>query len=230
MNKDLFSLREEEIFKTLNELKKLNFVVIGGYAVNTYTLPRFSTDCDIVIQDENDLNKIQEVLLRIGYELKTLPEEVPYSGNFCRYEKKIQNDFAVSIDILIKNVADRMTSVIFSSDWIFKNSKMRILRGKTINQELMLRIINLDALIIMKIISCRATDIRDVFMLLPYTKNKKWVKSEITLRYDFQERLSKIIEKADSKQFRDGLSGVYGKFDSKTFEKHKKELFSLQSK
>jgi len=56
-------LREKEIFETLKKIKNSNFVVIGGYAVNAYTLPRFSVDCDIVIKDRKELEKIEEALL-----------------------------------------------------------------------------------------------------------------------------------------------------------------------
>ena len=41
-----FQIREDEIFKTLKKILKYKFVLIGGYAVNAYTLPRFSIDCD----------------------------------------------------------------------------------------------------------------------------------------------------------------------------------------
>ena len=53
-------LREKEIFETLKKIKKSRFVVIGGYAVNTYTLPRFSIDCDIVVKDHKELKKIEK--------------------------------------------------------------------------------------------------------------------------------------------------------------------------
>ena len=59
---DLFQLREKEIFETLRKLKDRNFVLIGGYAVNAYTLPRFSVDCDIVIY-KDDLESIAKDLL-----------------------------------------------------------------------------------------------------------------------------------------------------------------------
>jgi len=55
---ELLQLREEEIFKTLKALKNLRLVVIGGYAVNAYALPRFSVDCDIVIDDTASMKKI----------------------------------------------------------------------------------------------------------------------------------------------------------------------------
>lgn len=229
MVRDLFSLREKEIFNTLKELENCNFVIIGGYAVNAYALPRFSVDCDIVIKDNDESRIIEKKLLKIGYNKILQKKELPYSGYFARYEKKLENNFLVSVDVLIKEVIDRNTKTRFSADWIFDNSSKLILKGKTIIEELKLRIINIDALLVMKIISCRPTDIRDVFMLLPNADNTEWIKSEISDKYDFNNRINKIIEKVNSKQFKDGLSGVYGRFDEKAFEKHKKALLNLQS-
>ncbi|MBS3143156.1 hypothetical protein J4464_07240 [Candidatus Woesearchaeota archaeon] len=229
MTNNLFSLREDEIFKTLTELKERDFVIIGGYAVNAYALPRFSVDCDMVIKDEDECKKIESVLLNIGYKKARLPKEVLYAGSFSRYEKKLDNHFAVSMDILTSKVTDRMTGAIFTANWVFENSSVKILKGKTIAEELKTRIINVDALLVMKIVSCRPTDVRDVFMMIPKTKDKEWIKSEIQIRHDFNERLSKIIGKVNSRQFQDGLSGVYGKFDPKTFEKNKNEILALRN-
>ncbi len=230
MNLGLFSIRENEIFKTLKELRHLNFVIIGGYAVNAYTLPRFSVDCDLVIKDENELEKIEKILLNIGYKKEKLPKEAQYFGSFCRYEKKLDNNFTLSMDILIGYVTDRMTKSSFHADWIFKNSILKKLIGKTITEELKVRIVNIDALLVMKIISCRATDIRDVFMMFPNANDKEWIKSEIQLRFDFNNRITLIIDKISSKQFKDGLSGVFGNIDPKVFEKHKKVLLDFVAK
>ena len=76
----------------------------------------------------------------------------------------------------------------------------------------------------MKIISCRSTDIRDVFMMLPYAHDKKWIVSQIKAKIDPKERIQKIIDKVATSQFKDGLSGVYGSFDQKVFEKHRKAI------
>ncbi len=227
MKQDLFSIREEEIFQTLKEIKDCNFTVMGGYAVNAYALPRFSVDCDIVIKDERALRIIEKILLKRQYVKKEPNAELQYSGGFSRYEKTLENNFAVSIDILIGKVTDRNTGANFSSDWIFKNSSKEMLKGKTITEALKLRIINIDALLVMKIISCRPTDIRDVFMMAPNAKNKEWIKAEVAQRYTLDDRSKKIIEKITSAQFRDGLSGIYGYFDSKVFEKHKKAVIKF---
>ena len=228
MIKDLFSSRETEIFKALKELKDCDFVIIGGYAVNAYVLPRFSVDCDMVIKDENELKKIEKILSKRGYKKEEYDEETQYSGNFLRYEKELDSNFAVSMDILVHKIIDRATGVKFEAGWIFENSKIRVLKGKTITEELKLRIIDIDALLVMKIISCRTTDIRDVFMMLPNADDKEWITSEIAKRYDLKDRLVKIIEKVNSSQFKDGLSGVYGRFDQKVFEKHKKAILSFK--
>jgi len=231
INMELLQLREKEIFETLKKLKEFEFVVIGGYSVNAYTLPRFSVDCDIVIKSKDELKDIEEAIKKINYKKEeTNKNKAFYYGNFCRYEKDLGKGFRVSIDILIKEVLDRQTNTVFSSDWIFENSGIRILKGKTINEELKLRIINPDALMVMKIINCRSTDIRDVFMLASQIKDKKWIKEEISKRYNFDDRLSKIKEKINSKQFKDGLQGIYGIIDSKIFEKNKKIILSLREK
>ena len=59
----MLPLREKEIFETLRRMEKFKFVIIGGYAVNAYTLPRFSVDCDIVVKDKEELRDIEEALV-----------------------------------------------------------------------------------------------------------------------------------------------------------------------
>jgi len=221
-------LREKEIFETLKKIKKSNFVVIGGYAVNAYTLPRFSVDCDIVIKDRKELEKIEEALFELGYRKeKNYSDEVPYDGYFERYEKELDKNFKVSMDILIGEVLDRQTKVKFSTDWIFDNSSLRNLQGKTISEQLKIRIINADALFIMKLISCRQTDIRDIFLLINSIKDKKIVKREVSERYDLKDRLSKALNRINSKQFKDELQGVFGMIDNKVFERNKKMIIEL---
>lgn len=228
MPENMFQVREKEIFNTLRALKDYKLVLVGGYAVNSYTLPRFSVDCDIVVKDKGELDKIEKTLLEIGYTEQKVAHDA-YAGSFMRYEKKIAENFNVSIDILMNNVTDRQTGVVINADWIFENSKISVLRGKTISEKLNIRIIRIDALMVMKIIACRSTDIRDVFMMIPHAKNRTWIKSEISSRCDFTERMSQLIKKIESKQFKDGLSGVFGYLDQKVFDKHKKAVLLLQN-
>jgi hypothetical protein len=223
----MLQLREKEIFETLRKIERFNFVIIGGYAVNAYALPRFSVDCDIVVKDKKELEEIEDVLVSLAYKKEANKSQADYYGDFLRFEKDIGNGFKVSMDILIKEVLDRQTNVSFSADWIFDNSGIIALRGKTITEELKLRIINQDALFVLKFISSRSTDIRDIFMLAPNIKNKEWIKEEISKRYDFDKLFLKVREKIISKQFKDGLQGIYGFIDEPVFEKHRKAILDL---
>ena len=221
-------LREKEIFETLKRIKDFRFAVIGGYAVNAYALPRFSVDCDIVIEDDSELKEMEKALKDFNYaKEQTSNINLPYHEEFRRYEKEIAKNFRVSIDIMIKNVSDRKTHALFTAEWIFKNSAVRVLKGKTIQEELRLRIINPDALVVMKIVSCRTADIRDVFMLAPQAEDKHWIKQEISKRYDFMDRFKKILDKINSAEFKNNLQGVYGYVDKNVFEKHKKSFITL---
>jgi hypothetical protein len=224
---ELLQLREKEVFETLKRISSFRFVVIGGYAVNAYALPRFSVDCDIVVEDRRELEKIVGVLLELGY-VKLELAKAAKPTKFARYEKELDNSFYVSFDIFIGEVLDRQSGVSISAGWIFKNSEVRVLKGKTITDELNARIIGIDALFVIKMISCRSTDIRDIFMLVTEIKNKSFIKREVSSRYDFDQRLRKIKEKITSEKFIDGLQGVYGLIDPRILEKSKYIILSLE--
>lgn len=221
--------REREIFETLKALKNSEFVIIGGYAVNVYTLPRFSIDCDIVVKGKDQLKEINDQLTKRNYKkIKTFDTKIPDHGEFFKYEKLIENNFKASIDIMFNEVLDRQSKATFSAAWVIENSDLINLRGKTITENLKLRIVNLDALIVMKISSCRNTDIRDVFMLITKAKNIMWIKEEVNKRYNFKEKYDKLKQTITSAKFKDNLQGVYGLIDEKTFEKHKKAILELK--
>lgn len=222
---ELLQVREKEIFEALKALNGCKFAIIGGYAVNAYALPRFSVDCDIVVEEEQELKEIKKKLEDRGYERKEANKiSTPYHGSFERYEKTILRNFSVSMDILIKDILDRQTKATFSAAWVFKHSKEIQLRGKTITEKITARVITADALFAMKAISCRASDIRDIFMLALLIKDKEFVREEISKRTTIKERSEKIIASISSKQFRDGLQGVFGLIDEKAYKRHKEAL------
>lgn len=223
-------IREKEIFETLKAIQDEEFVLIGGYAVNAYTLPRFSVDCDIVVKDEEHVIPIKKKMESLGY---TKTEEdsrkTPYYGSFVRYEKQIQKNFVVSMDILIHAVLDRGTQGSFEAVWVFENAKQNILRGKTITEKIKLLIVRVDALIAMKCVPCRLTDIRDIFMLIVFAEDFDWIRNEVKKRTDFSAKAKMIREKIEGVSFKNNLQGVYGFIDDKTFEKHKKKIIEFCS-
>ena len=73
---DLLQLREGEIFETLKKIRNFNFVLIGGYAVNCYTLPRFSVDCDIVVDNAEEAAKIGKEIEKMDSEFRDESGEI----------------------------------------------------------------------------------------------------------------------------------------------------------
>ena len=125
----MLELREQEILAMLEKLKDLDFVLIGVYAVNAYTQPRFSVDCDLVVKNTSQAGKIKSVLSKEGYKEKKINPDTPYIGEFLCLSKKVDG-FAIPFDIMIGSVIDRDTKLKFPAEWIFNNSKRSMLTGK----------------------------------------------------------------------------------------------------
>lgn len=218
---NLFELREREIFKTLSELRKFEFAVIGGYAVNAYAIPRFSVDCDLVVSDSLQAEKIKDKLEILGYQQEEKTRiNTPYHEKFLRYEKKIEEGFKVNMDILIGKIADRQSGAVIDASWVFAHSSFLLLKGKTFSESITLQIPSVEALIIMKMLSCRETDMRDIFMMILEVKDFLFIEKEIAGRTDFSGRLARLKKKVSSPQFKDNLQGVYGFFPEAAFQKH----------
>ncbi len=227
MNNSL-EFREQEIFKTVKELNDLKFVIIGGYAVNAYTLPRFSVDCDLVVKEKEEVRKITKILVKIGYEKEEINKlKTPYHGNFTRYEKDLKNGFRVSVDILIGKVIDRVTGAFTTAEWIFENSTEKILKGKTIFEKVLVRVPKIEALIVLKLMSCRNTDIRDIFMMISQARDFNFIKKAVEEQTDFKKQVDKLKEKVFSKNFKDNLQGVFGFVQEKEFNKNKELILKL---
>lgn len=223
---DKLQLRENEIFKALKALYGIDFVLIGGYAANAYALPRFSVDCDIVIRP-GSARKVENALRNAGYAKAENDTDLPYHGEFVRFEKETAAGIHASVDVLVDKVHDRQSGVSFDAEWIFRNSRKRRMIGKTVNETLVLRMINPDALFVMKFVSARVTDIRDVFMMADKIGDFGLVKKEIASRVDFKRQFEKITGMITGRQFKDNLQGVYGYIDERVFEKHLKLILGL---
>jgi hypothetical protein len=218
-------LREHEVFGALKKLAGRSLVIIGGYAVNAYALPRFSVNCDVVVKDVSESSAVERMLYESGYSPKTHANGG--DGLFRRYEKGLGNSFVAGFDIFIGQVVDRQSGASIQSEWIFRNSETRRLVGKTIMEALDARIINPDALFVMKMISCRSTDIRDMFMLANTIKDREFVREEVAARCDFDSRFKRLAAVIQSKDFRNGLQGIYGAIDPQTFERSTRAALAL---
>lgn len=223
---DKFAAREKEVFSALEALvhSKCEFAVIGGYAVNAYALPRFSVDCDLVASKDG-ARKIGEELLSCGFHRVPPPKHAPYV-NFVRFEKEILSSIIAAFDILFDEVHDRQSGATFTVDWIFSHSSLVSLSAKTFAGEQKVRVVDADALFVMKFCCARATDIRDIFMFCDKVKDWEWVRAEIASRVDLASQHRKIMQKVSGTEFRKDLGGVYGYVEPEAFGKRLKILES----
>ncbi|MEK6953660.1 MAG: nucleotidyl transferase AbiEii/AbiGii toxin family protein [Candidatus Micrarchaeota archaeon] len=218
---DLLTVREREIFEALRLLREEEFAIIGGYAANAYAPARFSVDCDLVIKDRKAAERIAKKLESAGFlQKEDAATGGEYAGSFIRLEKTLEKGFKASFDLLIMEVYDRRSGISFSAEWVFLHSKRRRLKGKTFTDSLETRIINPDALAAMKLVCARASDLRDVFMLLPQLEDSNSLKRMIAEKAELNKVLKTASQLILSKEFKRNLEGVFGFIDERVYRKH----------
>ena len=201
---DLDIRRETEIIKLIKLFKGLDFIVVDGYAVDAYTIHRFSIDLDIVVRKQ-DLTKFEKLIIKGGYELKTEKKDfdLVYSGEFKQY---IKNE--VTVDFLVNSLVSRTTDASWGFDTILNNSSKRMINGLTKSIEAVVP--TKEMLVAMKLHSGRTTDLRDITMLAIDLDNEKILS---LVDRGKKESLKGIIEKyidtLKSKNFVDSLKGVF---------------------
>lgn len=213
--------REREILGTLEKFSEagLKFVVIGGYAVSAYR-HRFSIDRDIVIRKQ-DLDKFLKILKKNNYKKSVHKDlENRYSSEFESYEKE---EPKTSIDLMIGAVVSRTTNASWSFDFLWKNSKLREIKG--MEKSLKARIPNREVLIALKLHSGRLTDFRDVAALtsdLDLDKIQNSISRGNTSLV--KENLKKLGELLEKQEFIDSFKGI---FQEKSYRIDKKEIKKL---
>jgi len=201
--------REQEVMRMLNLLldKKLDFIVVGGYAISTYK-KRFSIDLDIVIKEE-DLKDFEKLLKKEDYVLHYEKEiALLYGENFKRFRKKMKN-LPVDIDILMNGLVCRTTDATWGIDYIKRHSVKR----KLSNSEFLTP--EKELLIAMKFHSGRLSDIRDIVALMPcnFEKLKKHLqKGDIKKLKQSMKTQASFLNKP---QFDDSFKGIFGPYSYK---------------
>jgi len=217
----IFEEREKLVFELLKKLKGVNFVLIGGYAINAYTLPRFSVDCDLVVRNKKDAEKAASILKENGF-LERKEAENVYGGKFLSLEHS--KEPKATFDILYGEVFDRKTGKRVSADLLFRHSAKRTVFGKGSPIRIECRVADPEMLVAMKMLSARKADIRDVFMLHSVKLNAGKLEElfrEIRIPKESLEETRKTIK---SVQFADSLAGVYGKIQEEEFQSTMKKI------
>jgi len=225
-----FVKRENEILRVLKRLtqKKLDFIVVGGYAVSGLAKHRFSVDCDIVVP-KRELKEFEEVLEEEGFKRhvrKTGFDEI-YAGEFVSYRKEV-NELPVTVDILVRSLVCRATGAAWSFDYIKKNSIEANITG--IETSVICRISERELLIAFKIHSARRADIRDVVMLREEANFDKVLKHIKKGREEaLKGQLQKIREALEDPNLVDSLKGVFalGTDVKKQIENTRKDMEAI---
>lgn len=217
--------RERVVLDMLQRLPKGDVVLVGGYALNAYTPPRFSVDCDLVVL--GDPGPVEEALADHGF-VRTEEGEVPY-GNYVRY---VREEEKVSFDLLVGSVLDRATGVVFEEELFREHSGVRTTVGRATPVRIELRIADPELLFAMKFVPGRRQDIRDLFMLAGEDLDWEVVRDLLldTCSPDVLADRAGLIEgTVDADGYRDSLQGPYGRIPDARYERCRRRLLAFLS-
>ena len=172
---ELMTKREEEILKIIRyisektkEFAKPKLVMIGGYALRAFIkFSRYTRDCDFIVKKRNGwhLDELNEIIPR-DWRVEELKKREQYG--FMRWLKFIRYDktrIKVSLDFMEGEIRGRKEEeVILIDDEMIEKSRQTFI---TIAEEkIRVFVPDYSDYLIMKIISCRASDIRDIASLI----------------------------------------------------------------
>ena len=239
---EIMKLREEEIHRLIEYLSKHTdgfespkIVVIGGYALRAFTsFSRYTRDCDFVLKkmDGWNLDKIQKLLPKA---LSTEVFEKRGNYGFLRSIKllKINGRSAkISIDFMEGEVRGRTEEQIFfiNEKFLQKTKKVKI---SIAEKETEIFVPDYCNYLILKIVSARPSDIRDIATLV--WKNdipeglKDRAQNALAHPEILDKNLSLIMENISDKRFLDSWKGTFvtTEFTEKTKEEVLKKLKKL---
>jgi len=205
-----FLKRETDILKALKTLveTKLDFVVVGGFAVSGLTRHRFSVDCDVVVA-RRELEKLERILEREGFtkHVERAGFDEVYGGEFTSYKKEVE-ELPVTFDLLVGSLVCRATDAAWSFDYIKKHSIQANIAG--IETSVTCRVPEKELLIALKIHSARKADIRDVVMLRERADFEKVLKHLRKGREEaVRDQIIRVIQALKDPRLVDSLKGVF---------------------
>jgi hypothetical protein len=235
-------LREEEISILIEYLSRQTdgfenprIVMIGGYALRAFTsLSRYTRDCDFVLKKLNgwNLDKIQKLLPK---DLSTEVFEKRDTYGFLRCIKllKVNGKSAkISIDFMEGEVRGRTKEQVFfiTEKFLQKTRKVKIPIAEKITE---IYVPDYTDYIILKIMSVRPSDIRDIATLI--WKNgipddlKERAKKALAHPEILEKNMKLIIDDILDKRFLDSWKGTFvtTEFTEKTKDEVLKELKKL---
>ena len=216
---ELMNLREEEISKIIEQLSiqtdgfdKPKMILIGGYALRAFTsLSQYTRDCDFALKKSDgwNLDKIQKMLSK---EMNAETFEKRDSYGFLRCVKLLKTPAKISIDFMEGEVRGRTDEQVFciTEKFTQKAKKVEItIAERTFG----MYVPDYTDYLILKLMSARPSDIRDIATLVWKNGLPDDLKEEAkkTLEYPeiIEENLKLIISDISNKRFLDSWKGTF---------------------
>jgi len=230
--------REEEILKILTYLSgktkfftKPKLILIGGYALRAFIkFSRYTRDCDFILKKKNGwyLDELKQIIPK-GWRVEALEKKDGYG--FMRWIKFLKYDKArikVSLDFMEGEIRGReKEEVVIIDDEMINNSEEVTIT--IAGHEVRVHVPRYVDYVIMKVISCRASDIRDLASLI----HENGIPKELRRRVEkiipnpaifYAKIKERIIPEIKSKTFLDSWRGSMATTEYK--EGDKEEVIS----
>ena len=239
---ELMNQREEEIGRLIGCFSKKTegfenpkIVMIGGYALRAFTsLSRYTRDCDFVLKKINgwNLDKIKKLLPK-NLSVEAFEKRGDYGFLRCIKLLKVNGRSAkISIDFLEGEVRGRTEEQIFfiNDKFLQRTKKAKI---PIAEKETEIFVPDFTDYLIMKIMSARPSDIRDIATLVWKSGIPKDLEERALKMLAHPEILKKnlklIIEDISDKRFLDSWKGTFvtTEFTEEAKEKIIRELKKL---
>lgn len=236
---EIMNLREEEMSRIIKQLSKQTegfenpkMVLIGGYALRAFvSFSRYTRDCDFVLKKTNGWH-IDEIKKMLSKDMNTQAFEKRDSYGFLRCIKLLKTGAKISIDFMEGEVRGRTDAQVFSitESFMQKAKKVKItIADKSIE----MYVPNFANYLILKLMSARPSDTRDIATLV--WKNgvpdnlKEEAKKTLTYPEILEKNLELIISDISDKRFLNSWKGTFitTEFTEEIKESILKELTKL---
>lgn len=219
---DIMRKREENIAELIEIISKksANFtkpkmILIGGYALRAFVpFSRFTRDCDFVIKKKNGWN-LDEIRNWLPKDVVVESFEKKNHYGFMRVMKvfRIDKGVRISLDFMEGQIVGRSEKqvVVIDEKFVENSLSVKIVIG---GKKLDVFVPSYEDYFILKVVSSRPSDVRDIVTLvwkngIPKGLNKR-IKEILVYNQIFKENVEKvIIPTVSDKRFLDSWRGTF---------------------
>ncbi|MFH1670751.1 MAG: nucleotidyl transferase AbiEii/AbiGii toxin family protein [Patescibacteria group bacterium] len=153
----------QSILRAFQE-QNLQYIIVGGVAVNLHGYPRFTNDIDILLAlDQNNLAKMANIMESMGYQ-RRLPIAIQELGDTDKVHTLIKKKGLVAYSFIHAKEPQFNIDVLVAESMEFEKFASKKIIAEA--WDLQIPVVSIDDLISMKQNSDREKDIQDVVALL----------------------------------------------------------------